>query len=1010
MSDFLMQDPMQKNKEEMRQEVDSIVKQKEIRNVYDLDTDKLTEEQRKLHNLEDAKKESLAIGELLHHRNELNLTNAEHRNLVFRYNRDKNLILMNNKKMFGDSKFMTAVKDAMRDYEKVMREALESEYDGEFQTEDALTKCQLVIDACDAYLKRGPSFFFWRRERYREVMRAKSRFQSELKAIKSMQKKVFPDNEEDFRAGDTLLSVLSSGILTERNEARKKAAEKKKNRKEEVTIKEVSEETLQKENENLALKIGSFKVVKNYAKAPSQTIEERRKRFGAKFEKKEKKTEADKKELRRKTKEKKAFTKADTMEKDRLDELLRQCGADDYPELSLETKRRVAALMGDDMAANKALLKNYAKDGVTRENAIYTMLDRFMQIDTKDVDLSSTDAMIKQSERLEKMLDATNAMVILIRENRDIEYRMPDAVKTAIKNKLSDIQNMTGIYRSRKYLAMNKLYSESLDSELSLNYDPNRTDEQYQLQLLMGTDLYNPVYAYCFEDSEEMPEEFPEDSEEVNKVKETLVEDMGIGADHEFQKGSPIGLEDSKHYETVQPLTDKLSKDELYVGFVQDSLQFEEDKCESVVRHIANLTNLKPVEYMSKEELESLMHRFIVRDTGDMTEEQKKKTVETRNQAYREMRDIMLAHVNYVMEKYGNGYLYMNIDDFKKHSMEVAKDFHCCTNIGQFLGFCLRHKELFESKKDEMNIALEYVNRIQSFNMQVRAFRNGAVVDKKKGDKANMNKALAESMMNLITENLGGENSLVGLGFKNQEEVIKKPDKVNWDCKYEDKFQHKEYSKEEIEKLKAECRASHAHLKVYQEMEVRQGNIAKYNETEVFALKSLIELKKDSSVKLTEKEVKNLSVLSRYLDKAGFEKIFNLYTKKDKDENGLKTAKDGAITVIKPVLSEGKKSLDGVVEELKKKNEGLVISNVSAVELKRCYRSVFIVESLKELFPDLTLTKDEEDYVKQASQLQSVFSSEDMLFQTMAYRAYTTDLIEHDIKAVEEKKAKQKKA
>ncbi|MCR5054926.1 MAG: GNAT family N-acetyltransferase [Lachnospiraceae bacterium] len=83
-------------------------------------------------------------------------------------------------------------------------------------------------------------------------------------------------------------------------------------------------------------------------------------------------------------------------------------------------------------------------------------------------------------------------------------------------------------------------------------------------------------------------------------------------------------------------------------------------------------------------------------------------------------------------------------------------------------------------------------------------------------------------------------------------------------------------SKEEIEKLKAECIASHAHLKEYQDMAVRQEYISRYKETEVFALKSLIELKKDSSVKLTEKEVKNLSILSRYLDKAGFEKIFNM--------------------------------------------------------------------------------------------------------------------------------------
>ena len=68
------------------------------------------------------------------------------------------------------------------------------------------------------------------------------------------------------------------------------------------------------------------------------------------------------------------------LEEARIDKLLKNAKADKIPGISKETKRHLAALMGDKASVNQELLKKYAEGGQARHSAILSLIKNFMNI------------------------------------------------------------------------------------------------------------------------------------------------------------------------------------------------------------------------------------------------------------------------------------------------------------------------------------------------------------------------------------------------------------------------------------------------------------------------------------------------------------------------------------------------------------------------------------------------------------------------------------------------------
>ena len=1020
-----MSDSMDLQQQRMRTDMKAIFNQEEMRNAFDLQTDTLTQEQMEFHNLSDAQAESVRIKEILKHKEELNLSNLERRSLSLRYNRDRNFLLINNKQSSGDSPQMENLKDAIRQYEMFLRiETNGTAEDVERMSKKAEEMCTDVINACDAYLDRGAPFFFWRRGRYKEVAETKHRLIRERQILQSMEKEMLPTYGQYINSGESILDILSSttkSSLAQRAELRK--ASKEVSKEEQKEDKEITKETseskeseVKKENEELASKIGSLKIERDYAMAPKKTVVDRLEEFGEKFEKKEKKTKKDLQELDRKSKEKTAFDKADAREQKRIDKILKDCGAADFKNVSEETKRNLAALMGRDSKENRELLRKYSSGGAERQNAFLHMLDKFLSIDTKDVDLSSTDAMIKQSDRLEKIMDATYAMIRIVYQCDDIFFKMPSKIQKVIKQKMDVIQPMAAFYKNRKNLVTNKLYSESLDEELSFLFDPNATPEQQQLLRLINMDAYSPAYANCFKKKDVAPDGYPKDSAET-KAKYNDYLTLGNAAVLEFSKDQPIGFMQSKHSKLLEPLLAKEAGEPMiYNGFVKDNVSFDGNSRESVVRHIANLTNLKPVDHMSAEEVRALIYRFCLRENKGMEEEEKEKIREQKKQAYRDMRDIMLAHVDYLKNKYGNGYLYLSPKEMLAHDEEITRDFHCNTNIGEFMIFINRHEELCEDKKEEINAAIEYMSFMAQANSYIMNLKRGAA------EKKGINDAIGYITKSFVLDNMTGEGFDSTKGVLAVDQHAQKIDKINWDYKYEDKLEHKQWDKGEVDKLKQEAVGSIQAVEDYNQMVIRQDRMKDYTDDMLSGLKMVISIKKDDSQpKLSENEVKSLFFLSKHLDFTKFEKVATLYLKGKNDPAAMKEAQgiveqELAAQFAKEAppfreYAKQRQEIDNKESELKKEGKSLSKEDIKherelyGKQQDIAYKYRHVPQIIKEVFPDFSLKVVDEKLLSEVMIMNTNISSKDMLFMKNAYMAYTTDVIERDIRDVEKKRA-----
>ena len=225
-------------KDQRKENLDILLNQ-EMRQGIDLSaTHMLTNEQKDFYNVDRALEEEYQIKDILDHANAMKLTDSQRTHLELQFNRDENFRLINRgKKITGDSSFMKGVKDAIENYEASLHRGLyravnvkglsESgardyvESQTKTQLLDAIRCCSTVIEKCNNYLDRGPSIWFWRRNRYTAVQNALHRAQSELAKLEELQKmQDIGDCSKDLTEGDSLLTWMNKPALEEKRRKR----------------------------------------------------------------------------------------------------------------------------------------------------------------------------------------------------------------------------------------------------------------------------------------------------------------------------------------------------------------------------------------------------------------------------------------------------------------------------------------------------------------------------------------------------------------------------------------------------------------------------------------------------------------------------------------------------------------------------------------------------------------------------------------------------------------------
>ena len=271
---------LQVNKKQELRSVFEQINQEEMRNAYSLkEHHDFDQKQAEYYSLKAAQQESVKIHSLLDNAASLDLTEEETDSLVLRENRNQNFLLINNEKWGGDSEFMRDIKIRIKLYEAGLRQdsmALAGAGEGFVQKDnvtkakEAVSEVQQIIEACNTYLKRGPSFFFWRRGRYNAVLATKERFEQEKKILEKMtdtEKDIFKSTQKDeleaeINAQKDLLSAMENRTKLKKNVDKKHT---ERVRKENEEVKELAAkpakylETHNKNKDLLQEKVGNIR-------------------------------------------------------------------------------------------------------------------------------------------------------------------------------------------------------------------------------------------------------------------------------------------------------------------------------------------------------------------------------------------------------------------------------------------------------------------------------------------------------------------------------------------------------------------------------------------------------------------------------------------------------------------------------------------------------------------------------------------------------------------------------
>ncbi len=224
--------------QERRQNIEKLDAQ-QLRMDYDLDQDqtKIKGNEKAFYDLNTVTEEQYQISDILANADKLKLSESKKEKFNLQYNRNENFRLINKKKFFGDSQYMTNVKEAIHEYESTLRaevfgmiempQAASLSKDiivktsGVSQIKKAIKNCNKVIEECNHYLDRHRSIFFWRWSRRAAVEDAKARFEDELKKLESLQKdKDLSGFAEDLTRTDSVLTLMNKPALEEKRQKR----------------------------------------------------------------------------------------------------------------------------------------------------------------------------------------------------------------------------------------------------------------------------------------------------------------------------------------------------------------------------------------------------------------------------------------------------------------------------------------------------------------------------------------------------------------------------------------------------------------------------------------------------------------------------------------------------------------------------------------------------------------------------------------------------------------------
>ncbi len=359
-------------------------------------------------------------------------------------------------------------------------------------------------------------------------------------------------------------------------------------------------------------------------------------------------------------------------------------------------------------------------DNLTEEK--FTLLiDDYMKIDIKGLDLSSDKAIVNSASRMEAMVQKNQRFTEAINKYKERYKKLPEDTRRYLERQIKSVTAITSYYRVCKMIITDDLYSTRLDKELSLGAKYSEGYEKYRLSvlLMLKMKIEQSLAEVCPEDADVVNAtmsakdtyklDFTVEKEKAEALQKERAKLLSGYANHEFEKSSYTpSTKNSIHHEVLKGYVQGTKENDVLSvkgETVVDGIKQDDD----FFRNVCNLSNLHSVNGlgMAKQELSDMVSDLMSESQTQVTRGVKK------------LRDLFVAHGRYIVDKYGSAFMYLRPDEALEHGEEIKQDLCLLTNLVEGLAFFKRCPSIYENSElwHEMEDIAQKLSAISCFNM-----------------------------------------------------------------------------------------------------------------------------------------------------------------------------------------------------------------------------------------------------------------------------------------------------
>ena len=395
--------------------------------------------------------------------------------------------------------------------------------------------------------------------------------------------------------------------------------------------------------------------------------------------------------------------------------------------LYAKDKNKKEILKAEDKVRNTIV----DSEGNSDVETVYMHFKDVLEIDLKNIDLSTDEAVVRNAETMEKV-KVKYERLVRDRQNYQIIFNeFPIKYKELYKElpkKIGEINMILSYYRVRKMIIEDPYYSTHEDKEIG--FVPNKGDsaqrQHLSMLLMLKMEIEAKLGSYVDKKTKKNKSmsKFTIETETQDDFQEIKKDLLGSVGAHEFDKGKPQPFtEKSTHGKRMMESFRKgkageRGSDDLYYAFCQkDDFKVDGVKIrDTLFRQPYTLANMRPMQgdAMPEEKLNTMIE--------NLKSEDEEKQIAGLKEVYK----IAVEQARYIKNKYKGSLMSISPEEAKAHQDEILRDLQGATELGELLVFFKATPTIYENDENfkELEELSQYMSSMTTINFTMMSVKS----------------------------------------------------------------------------------------------------------------------------------------------------------------------------------------------------------------------------------------------------------------------------------------------